>query len=552
MLNLILRFFILTLGIILSIIKIPAQTKISGRVTNDQNLALPYVSIGVKDSKIASVSNRDGAYQLDFAENFTAQDSIIFSTNGYAEERLSYQQLLANPNIVLAKKETAIEGVVLKAEKLKDKIIGEKSRPFLTFTKFFDQNVPTVEQGNLFSIENTTKLRAYNFFIMPSSRFQELTLKLNIYNTKNGLPDQSLLSDNITFTTTTTGWQRIGLAQYHLIFRKMKDLAVTLQLVDYKKLEDADFVFGISAKKTLSQNLLYRYQSQGNWEQFSGQFIANLEVAVNKNAKDNAVEPEDNISTIDNEKLKEQLLISKYKDEAQKSDYGKSRSGQFLDINDAKIYYEIYGKGEPLVLLHGNGGSISDFYKQIPFLAKQYQVIAIDTRGQGRSTNLSDKDYTYQQFSEDLNQLMDHLNIDKFNLVGWSDGGNTGLIYAKTYPNRVKKLVTIGANLFPEGVEDSLLSDFKNQYNNPENTGDRRLLKLMLTQPQLTVLDLKSIASPVLVIAGEKDVIKEDHSKLIKNSIEKSEILIIPNAGHYVPFEQSKMLNEHILKFLTK
>lgn len=552
MVNLILRFFILTLGIILSIVKTPAQSKISGRVTNDQNLALPYVSIGVKDSKIASVTKKDGTYQLDFPENVTAQDSIIFSTNGYAEERLSYQQLLANPNIVLAKKETAIEGIVIKSEKLKDKIIGEKSRPFLTFTKFFDQNVPTIEQGNLFSIENTTKLRAYNFFIMPSSRFQELTLKLNIYNTKNGLPYQSLLSENITFTTTTTGWQRIDLAQYHLIFRKMKDLAVTLQLVDYKKLPDADFVFGLSAKKTLSQNLLYRYQSQGNWEPFSGQFIANLEVAVNKNAKDNAVEPEDNISTLEDEKLKEQLLISKYKDEAQKSDYGKNKSGKFLDINDAKIYYEIYGKGEPLVLLHGNGGSISDFYKQIPFLAKQFQVIAIDTRGQGRSTNLSDKDYTYQQFSEDLNQLMDYLNIDKFSLVGWSDGGNTGLIFTKTYPNRVKKLVTIGANLFPEGVEDSLLTDFKNQYSNPENTGDKRLLKLMLTQPQLTALDLKSIASPVLIIAGEKDVIKEDHSKLIKNSIEDSELLIIPNAGHYVPFEQPKILNEHILKFLRK
>lgn len=74
----------------------------------------------------------------------------------------------------------------------------------------------------------------------------------------------------------------------------------------------------------------------------------------------------------------------------------------------------------------------------------------------------------------------------------------------------------------------------------------------MLTQPQLTALDLKSIASPVLIIAGEKDVIKEDHSKLIKNSIEDSELLIIPNAGHYVPFEQPKILNEYILKFLRK
>lgn len=551
MLNLIFRFFILTLGIILSIIMIPAQTKISGRVTNDQNLSLPYVSIGVKDSKIATISDKNGAYQLDFQDAQTV-DSIVFSTNGYGEKRLSYNQLQANPNVVLVKSETEIEGVVLKAEKLKDKIIGEKSRPFLTFTKFFDQNVPTVEQGNIFSIENTTKLLAYNFFIMPSSRFKELTLKLNIYNTKNGLPYQSLLSENIMFTTSTTGWQNIDLSAYHLMFRQQKNIAVTLQLVDYQKLEDIDFVFGLSAKKTLSQNLLYRYQSQGNWEQSSGQFIANLEVAVNKNAKDNAPQIEENVSTLEDEKLKEQLLISKFKDEAQKSDYGKSKSGQFLDVNDAKIYYEIYGKGEPLVLLHGNGGSISEFYKQIPALAKQYQVIVLDTRGQGRSTNLSNKDYTYQQFAEDLNLLMTHLKIDKFNIVGWSDGGNTGLIFAKTYPNRVNKLVTIGANLFPEGVENSLLTDFKNQYNNIENNGDKRLLKLMLKEPQLTALDLASITSSVLVIAGEKDVIKEEHSKLIKNSIKNSDLLIVPKSGHYVPFEQYKTVNEQILKFLQK
>ena len=151
---------------------------------------------------------------------------------------------------------------IVHINKLNDKLMGEKKRPMLTFTKFFNQNTPTAEQGSVFQVYSTTKIKAYNFYIMPSSRFEELTLKLNVYSLKNGLPDQNLLTENIIYQTKTTGWQRIDLSNYRLLFKNEKEIAVTLQLVDYKKLANEDFVFGVSAKKSLSHNLWYRHQSQ--------------------------------------------------------------------------------------------------------------------------------------------------------------------------------------------------------------------------------------------------------------------------------------------------
>ncbi|RZL04540.1 MAG: alpha/beta hydrolase, partial [Pedobacter sp.] len=140
-----------------------------------------------------------------------------------------------------------------------------------------------------------------------------------------------------------------------------------------------------------------------------------------------------------------QSLISYYKNKesADKTNYGKDKNGKFVDIVDAKIYYECYGKGDPLILLHGNNGSISDFYKLIPELSKHYTVIAIDTRGQGKSTDLTTSDYTYELFANDLLQVINTLNLGKINILGWSDGGNTGLIFNAAHPEKVNKLITI-------------------------------------------------------------------------------------------------------------
>lgn len=116
-----------------------------------------------------------------------------------------------------------------------------------------------------------------------------------------------------------------------------------------------------------------------------------------------------------------------------------SDSGNYVSVNNIKMYYEVYGKGEPLLLLHGNSESIASFHKQIPELAKHYKVIALDSRAQGKSTE-DGKQFTYELFAADAKAFLDELRLDSVHILGWSDGGNVGLIMAMQYPSKVKSL----------------------------------------------------------------------------------------------------------------
>ncbi len=539
------NYFFLIIATICTLLQ--AQIQLKGNVKDTNNLAIPYCSIGIKDSEIGAITDENGHFSIEIPENL-AKSQLIFDAAGYDEKSISVKEIQQNSFVILNEKVVSLTEVIVKTEKMKEKIVGQKTRPMLTFSKMFKENAPTVEQGNIFEIYPKTKLNSYNFHIIPSSKYDEITLKVNIYAVKNGLPTESLLEENIIYKTSTTGWQKIDLTPYKFRFKNVDKIAVTLQLIDYKKPENEEFVFGVSAKKSLAKDLLFRFQSQGNWEPSPGVFIANLEVLYSKEKLNTKEEKPEEIDT------KTQELISYYqhKEDAKKSIYGKNKSGKYIDINDAKIYYEEYGQGEPLIFLHGNNGSIEDFYQQIPFFAKQYRVIAIDTRGQGKSTDLTNTPYTYEQFSNDLLQVIQKLNLKKVNLIGWSDGGNTALIFNAQHPELINKIMTIGAVLNPNGVGEELIGNLKNLANKPSETTNLRLIELMLNEPNITKSELNKIQNPVLVIAGEKDEVKESHTKEIQQNISKGELLIIPNSTHYVPFEQPKVLNEAILKFLKK
>ncbi len=543
------KYLYVTVALVLNF-SVKAQVIVEGKVKNRQNEGIPYCSIGIKNTKVATLTNDKGMYRLTIPDDLKDKE-VIFSSAGYVDRIFSVRDLKANEDVFLADKVIALDGVVIQAKGLKEKIIGQKSRPFLTFSKMFDENVPTVEQGNIFQVYEKTRLNAYSFYIIPSSKFAELTLKLNVYTVKNSLPEQSLLNKNVIYKTSTTGWQKIDLSPYKLVFDHLKEIAVTIQLIDSKSLENTKFIFGMSAKKSLSKNLLFRYQPQGGWEASEGNFISNIDVGYRNAGKEENIAREQG-DTIASDAATEQLVdFYKNKEKAKKTNYGKNKKGTFTDVGDAKIYYEIYGKGAPLLLLHGNNGSIADFYQQIPAFSKKYQVIALDTRGQGRSTDLSGHEYSYEQFAADLYKVIQHLQLSKVNIVGWSDGGNTGLIFNAAHPELVAKLVTIGANLNPLGVDKAIMNGFKQQLSENKMT-DPRLLKLMLGQPDITSGQLDHIKNPVLIIAGSKDVVREEHTRFIHRQIRNSELEIIPNSTHYVPFEQPERLNELILKFLGK
>lgn len=231
--------------------------------------------------------------------------------------------------------------------------------------------------------------------------------------------------------------------------------------------------------------------------------------------------------------------------------------GKYASVNGITLYYEEYGAGEPLLLLHGNSQVIEAFTYQIPEFAKQYRVIAVDTRGQGKSTE-DGRTYSYDLFAEDMNALLNHLRLDSVNVVGWSDGGNTGLIMAMKYPQKVKKLLTMGANIFidttvvAKSVMEEISKDMKSVSLDTSYRARNhvRLMNMLLTEPAYKFDDLSAIKIPVLVVAGENDIIKEGHTRKIAEHISKGKLWIEPKATHYLPVENPKRFNEIVLQFL--
>ena len=209
------------------------------------------------------------------------------------------------------------------------------------------------------------------------------------------------------------------------------------------------------------------------------------------------------------------------------------------------------------MLLHGNSQSIEAFTHQISEFSKYYRVIAVDTRGQGKSTE-NGKTYRYDLFAEDMNALLDHLSLDSLNVVGWSDGGNTGLIMAMKYPQKVKRLLTMGANIFIDTtvVSKSVMDEIRKQIDTDNSNSSYqvknhvRLMNMLLTEPTYKFDDLKLIKIPVLVVAGENDIIKEEHTRQIAEHIPKGKLLIESEATHYFPSENPKRFNAIVLDFL--
>lgn len=235
--------------------------------------------------------------------------------------------------------------------------------------------------------------------------------------------------------------------------------------------------------------------------------------------------------------------------------YGQDKTkGSYFSTNGVTLYYEVYGKGEPLLLLHGNGQSIRDFYRQIPFFEKDYQVIVPDCRGRGKST-INDDELTYHIEASDINNLLDHLQIDSANIIGWSDGGIIGLIMAMDYPKKVKRLVASGANVLQDSTS-FFPTDFPKYKKIVDDTSKpmitRRLYKLMLDHPNIPVKELGKIQCPVLVVAGDKDEILVGHTISIFEAIPKGQLFIAPKSTHYLLSENPKVFNEAAAKFFKE
>ena len=249
--------------------------------------------------------------------------------------------------------------------------------------------------------------------------------------------------------------------------------------------------------------------------------------------------------------------------------YGSNKQvGKYVDVNDIKVYCEVYGAGEPVLLLHGNGGSIQNFEYQIPELSEHFKVIAVDSRAQGKSTD-SDQEITYALMASDMSALINKLNLGSVNVVGWSDGGNVGLELAFTHPEQIKKLVTFGANYTHENAfappdkvtmdandprllkTTELIKKHKGEMDKPSPVVRKKLDDLMEKYPNFTVEQLKQIIIPVLVVVGDRDAIKIDQTISLFQSLPHSQLFVVPGASHIVPVEQPELVNSEVVKFLS-
>ena len=223
---------------------------------------------------------------------------------------------------------------------------------------------------------------------------------------------------------------------------------------------------------------------------------------------------------------------------------------------DITHHYLEKGQGFPLILLHGNSEDGHYFEHQIEPFSQHFRVIAIDTRGHGQ-TPRGEAPFTIRQFAEDLLAFMDLHHIAKAHLLGFSDGGNIAMIFAMRHPERVERLILDGANLVPSGVKWKIQAQIEIGYRmarlfagkNPRARKNAEMLGLMVNDPYVKPEELSRILNPTLVMAGDHDMIKEGHTRLIARSIPGAELVILPGS-HFVANENPVAFNEAVLRFL--
>lgn len=244
----------------------------------------------------------------------------------------------------------------------------------------------------------------------------------------------------------------------------------------------------------------------------------------------------------------------------------------YATIDDIRMYYEVHGEGEPILLLHGGGGhGQRDWSKVIPIFAPQYQLIVPDSRARGRSTD-SDKPLGYDLLADDVIELMDYLDIERAHVVGKSDGGIIGLDMAIRYPNRLLKVVAYGANFHPDGLTATTLDLMKNV--TVENYGAERaysdylsvapdpdqfgvmldkVVSMWLSQPNWTVDDLARIKTPIFVIddvLGQS--IQPEHTQAMASAIPGARFVLIEDADHAATIDKPEEFTKLVLDFLAE
>ncbi len=226
-----------------------------------------------------------------------------------------------------------------------------------------------------------------------------------------------------------------------------------------------------------------------------------------------------------------------------------------IEMNIA-LYYQEKGDKEPFILLHGNGQDGSYFRNQTEYFSDRYRVIALDTRGHGKSPR-GTAPFTIEQFSCDLYDFMTDHEISNAVILGFSDGANIAMQFAIKHPERVKALILNGGNLNPEGVKRTIQIPIETGYRiarrfaskSPDAKKNAEMLGLMVNEPHIGLDELSQITAPTLVICGTRDMIKESHTKVIAENMPNAKLTII-KGNHFIANKRYAAFNKEVEEFL--
>jgi pimeloyl-ACP methyl ester carboxylesterase len=240
-------------------------------------------------------------------------------------------------------------------------------------------------------------------------------------------------------------------------------------------------------------------------------------------------------------------------------------SSGYVGTNGARIYYATYGKGPPVVLLHGGLANSNYWAGQIGPLARQHRVIVIDSRGHGRSSRDA-RPYSYELMAGDVLAVMDELGIRKSAIVGWSDGAIIGLVLAMQHPARVTRVFAFAANMDPSGVElsgterppfSTFVERARADYARLSPTPDGfdaflgAIGKMWEHEPNYKAADLATIRVPVAIVDGDRDeVIKAEHTRYLARSIPRARLIWLRDLSHFALLQDPAAFNAAVLGFL--
>jgi pimeloyl-ACP methyl ester carboxylesterase len=235
-------------------------------------------------------------------------------------------------------------------------------------------------------------------------------------------------------------------------------------------------------------------------------------------------------------------------------------------VNGIRLWYAVYGHGDPVILVHG-GLANSDYWGlQIPVLARRYQVIVLDSRGHGRSTRTA-APIGYDAMAADVLALMDTLHVGKAALVGWSDGAIIGLDIAIHHPERLTRLFALAANSDPSGVKDVDKSPVFTAYEeraareyaklSPTPTQFKAFLdnisKMWANEPHFTEAQLRGIKVPTWIVDADHDeAIKRENTDYMASMIPGAGELILPAVSHFAFIQDPALFNEALMQFLSR